>query len=216
MTNVILVAIVAGLIFLAVSPSRWYKGFMPPASTRQGGEWSPAPELMLPTPRPVRITWQGIFIGVCGAIIVSFLLLLWIFFIGDTFYEAIARNPQDKVLWLVAVIVFGGFGLLIGVVFKSFFWPSRELQLLRRGRPARAVITEVRTSVTSTGFGTSYRVTFEFQDEVHNATNGSFGWFLPWPPETGDIVTALYDPDDPKRCMLYPARGYGIARPKTS
>src|SRR3989441_4390926 len=48
----------------------------PPASTKQGGEWSPPPELTLPTPRPVRITSQGIFIRVCGAIIVSFLLTI--------------------------------------------------------------------------------------------------------------------------------------------
>jgi hypothetical protein len=213
MVDAILVAIVAGLIFVAVSPSRWYGGFIPPASTRQGGEWSPAPELTLPTPRPVRITWQGIFIRVSGAIIVSFLLFLW-FFIGDRFYEGIAHNPQERVMSLVAVALFLAFGLLIGVVFKSFFWPSMELQLLRRGSPARALITEVRTLFTR--YGRSCRVTFEFRDEVHNATKGSFDWFLSWPPETGDIVTALYDPDDPKRCTLYPARSYGIARPKTS
>src|ERR1700674_3704912 len=44
---------------------QWYSDIRP-ASTKQGGEWSPAPELALPTPRPVRITWQGIFIRVCG------------------------------------------------------------------------------------------------------------------------------------------------------
>jgi hypothetical protein len=183
-------------------------------STKQGGEWSPAPELALPTPRPVRITWQGIFIRVCGAIIVSFLLFLW-FFIGDMVYEGIARNPQERVLSLVAVALVVGFGLLIGVVFKSFFWPSMERQLLRRGRPARAVITEVRSSFTGYG-GSSFRVTFEFQDEVHNAMKGSCDWFLSWTPEIGDIVTAIYDPDDTKRCTLYPARSYGITRPTTS
>jgi hypothetical protein len=183
-------------------------------STKQGGEWSPAPELTLPTPRPVRITWRGIFIRVCGAIIVSFLLCLW-FFIGDTVYEGIARNPQERVMSLVAVALVVGFGLLTGVVFKYFFWPSMEMQLLRMGSPARAVITEVRSSFTGYG-GSSFRVTFEFRDEVHNAMKGSCDWFLSWTPETGDIVTAIYDPDDTKRCTLYPARSYGITRPKTS
>jgi len=103
--TVIVIAIIAGLIFLTVSPNRWYKGLIPPASTRDGGEWSPAPELLLPTPRPVRITWQGIFIGVCGVIIVSFLLFVWIVFIGDPLYEAILRNPQNKIFCLVAVVL---------------------------------------------------------------------------------------------------------------
>ena len=114
---------------------------------------------------------------------------------------------------LVAVAIFVAFGLLTGVVVKSFFWP-RELKLLRWGSPARAVITKVRMQLSN--YGISYGVTFEFRDEVRNATKGSFDWFLSWTPETGDIVTALYDPDDPKRCTLYPARSYGIARPKTS
>jgi hypothetical protein len=210
----ILVATVAALIFIAVSPSRWYGRLVPPASTKQGEEWSPAPELTLPTPRPTRITWQGVLIRVCGAIIVSFLLFLW-FFMGYTFYRGIARIPQERVMSLVAVAIFVAFGLLTGVVFKSFFGPSVEMQLLRRGSPARAVITEVRMLPTLS-YGRSYRVTFEFRDEVNNATKGSFDWFLIWTPQTGDIVTALYDPDDTKRCTLYPARSYGIARPKTS
>jgi hypothetical protein len=210
LVNVIVVVAAAAIIFVGVR--QWYSAIHP-ASTKQGGEWSPAPELTLPTPRPVRITWQGIFIRVCAAIIVSFLLFLW-FFIGYTVYEGIARNPQERLMSLVAVALFLAFGLLTGVVFKSFFWPSMELQLLRRGSPARAAITEVRTLFT--GYGRSCRVTFEFRDEVQNATKGSFDWFLSWTPETGDIVTALYDPDNPKRCTLYPARTYGIARPKTS
>jgi len=98
---------------------------------------------------------------------------------------------------------------MIGVVFKSLLWPSGDLQLLSRGRPARAVITQVRSYVGK--YGNSYRVSFEFQDEVHNVMKGSCGWFLFWPPEVGDIVTALYNPDDPKRCTLYPVRRYGIA-----
>jgi hypothetical protein len=183
------------------------------ASTKQDGEWSPAPELKLPTPRPVRMTWQGIFIRVCGAVIVSFLLFLW-FLIGDRIFEGIARNPQERAMSLVAVAVFLTFGLLTGAVFKSLFWTSMELRLVREGSPARAVITKVRSY--NTGYGTSFRVTFEFRDQVHNATKGSCGWFLPRTPETGDIVTALFDPDDSKRCTLYPGRIYKIPRPKTS
>jgi hypothetical protein len=112
------------------------------------------------------------------------------------------------------VVLFAAFGLMIGVVFKSLLWPSGELQLLSRGRPARAVITQVRSYVGK--YGNSYRVSFEFHDEVHNVMKGSCGWFLFWPPEVGDIVTALYNPDDPKRCTLYPVRRYGIARAMTS
>jgi type IV secretory pathway TrbD component len=209
----IVVAIVAGLIFVAVSPRRWYARFIPPASTKQGGEWSPPPELTLPTPRPVRITWHRIFIRVCGAIIVSFLLFFW-FFIGDAVYYAIARNPQERVMSLVAVAVFVAFGLLTGVVFKSFFWPSRESKLLRWGSPARAVITEVRTHASN--YSVSYSVAFEFRDDAHTTARGSVDWFLSWTPETGDVVTALYDPDNPKRCTLYPARSYRIAKPKLS
>jgi hypothetical protein len=206
----IVVAVVGGLILAAVS--RWYGGSaIPPASTKQAGEWSPPPELTLPTPRPVRIRAQGIFLKVCGAIIVSFLLFFW-FFIGDTFYEAIARNPQERVLSLVAVAIFVAFGVLTGGVFKFFFWPSRELKLLRLGSPARAVITEVRTQPSK--YDISYGVTFEFRDDAHNTTRGSVNWFLSWTPETGDVVTALYDPNNPKRCTLYPARSYGIAVPR--
>ena len=210
LVKVVVVVAIAAIIFVIAKQWHWD---IPPAWTKQGGNWSPPPELTLPTPRPVRITWQGIFIRVCGAIIVSFLLFLW-FFIGDTVYEAITRNPQERVLSLVAVALVVGFGLLIGVVIKSF-WPSMELQLLRRGRPARAIITEVRLYFTAYG-GSSFRVTFEFQDEVHNAMKGSCGWFLSWTPEIGDTVTVLFDPDDTKRCTLYPARSYAIARQKTS
>ena len=46
-----------------------------------------------------------------------------------------------------------------------------ELKLLRRGSPARAVITEVRTLPSK--YDRSYRVIFEFQDEAHNATKDS-------------------------------------------
>ena len=212
LVNVIVVVAVAAIIF--VGARQWYSAIHH-ASTKQGGEWIPAPELTLPTPRPVRIRWQGILIRVCGAIIVSFLLFVW-FFIGASVYPgiAIALNPEERVMSLVAVALFLAFGLLTGVVFKSFFWPSRELQLLRRGSPVRAVITEVR--MLPSNFSRCYRVTFEFRDEVNNTTTGSFDWFLSWTPETGDIVTALYDPDDPKRCTLYPARSYWIARPKKS
>jgi hypothetical protein len=205
--NVIVGVAVAAIIFVGVK--QWYSDIRP-ASAPHAGEWSPAPELALPTPRPIRLTWQGIFIRVCGAIIVSFLLCLW-FFIGDTVYEGIARNPEERGLSLVAVALVAGFGLLIGVVFKSFFGPSMERQLLRMGRPARAVITEVRPYVTGYG-GCRFRVTFEFKDEVHDAMKGSCDWFLSWTPEIGDIVTAIYDPDDTKHYTLYPARSYGIAR----
>lgn len=216
--NVVVVVAIAAIILVSVRRAweAWHSAI--PASTRQGREWIPAPELTLPTPRPVRITWQGILIRGCGAIIVSFLLCLW-FFIGYTFYQGIVRTPQHGVYPLVAVAIavaiFVAFGLLTGVVFKSFFWPSMELQLLRRGGPARAVITKVRMLPTISNWW-SYRVTFEFRDEVNNETKGSSDWFLSWTPETGDIVTALYDPDDPKRCTLYPARSYWIARPKKS
>jgi hypothetical protein len=210
--TLIVVLVFGGLILAAVS--RWYGGsFLPPASTKQGGEWSPPPELTLLTPRPVRIRAQGIFLRVCGAIIVSFLLFFW-FFIGVTFYEAIARNPQERVFSLVAMAIFVAFGVLTGGVFKFFFWPSKELKLLRWGSPARAVITKVRTQPSQ--YGISYSVTFEFRDDAHDTTRGSVNWFLSWTPETGDVATALYDPDNPKRCTLYPARSYGIAKPKLS
>ena len=101
----LLVAIVAAILFIAVSPSRWYERFIPPASTRQGGEWSPAPEPSSPAPRRVRISWRGIFVRVCGAIIVSFLLFPW-FFLGDTFYEGTVHNPQGRVFPFVAVAFF--------------------------------------------------------------------------------------------------------------
>lgn len=210
----IVVAVVGGLIFAAVS--RWYGGSaIPPAPSKRGGEWSPPPELTLPTPRPVRIRAQGIFLRVCGAIIVGFLLFFW-FFIGASVYPGIAivRNPQERAMSLIAVAIFVAFGLLTGVVFKFFFWRSRELKLLRWGSPARAVITAVRTQPSA--YGRSYSVTFEFRDDAHNTTRGSADWFLSWTPETGDVVTALYDSDNPKRCTLYPARSYGIARPKLS
>jgi len=81
-------------------------------------------------------------------------------------------------------------------------------------RPIKITIPEVRNSVGK--YGSSYRVAFEFQDEAHNTTKGSCDWFLFWPPEVGDTVTALYNPDDPKRCTLYPTRGYSIAGAITS
>lgn len=208
----IVVAAFGGLILAAVS--LWYGGsFLRPASAKPGGEWRSPPELTLPTPRPVRIRAQGIFLRVCGAIIVSFLVFFW-FFIGVTFYEAIARNPQERAFSLVAVTIFAAFGVLTGALFKFFFWPSKELKLLRWGSPARAVITNVRTQPSN--YEISYGVTFEFRDDAHNTTRGSVNWFLSWTPETGDVVTALYDPDIPKRCTLYPARSYEIAKPKLS
>lgn len=67
----IVVATVAALIFIAVEARPMVRAFGPPASTTQGGESSLSPELTLPTPRPIRITWRGARIRVCGAIIVT-------------------------------------------------------------------------------------------------------------------------------------------------
>lgn len=204
----ILVALLAGLIYAVVA--LWYGRAATPPKLIEGVEgWSPPPELTIPTPRPVRLTLRGILPRVCGAIFFLGFCLMVLFGFGATPFRTLWGALQDPVFFLLVVAILVAVGVLIGVV---FFKPSHEQKLLKWGKPARAVITEVRRLPIRSA--ASYSVTFEFLDDARNPAKGSSDWFLSETPKSGDVQTVLYDPDNPRRSTLYPARSYKIAEPK--
>jgi len=191
-----------------------------PATTANadiGQLWSPPQELTLPTPRPVRRVKRGRgarFFGygphfVAGPIIFGSIPALFVLGWSDE-YRSTLWTPLD----LYALSVAG----VEGMVFLLFWWlyhstyRKRE-QLLMWGRPARAVVTHVVFEQ-----GRNYRrwvSTLEYQDDagklVKTKLSSRSSVF-----STNQVLTVLYDPDKPRRYMIYPVVGFEIAEPKGS
>jgi len=183
-------------------------GANPPELEGGPAVWNPPPELTLATPRHVDITFGGAFYWACGAVIFAFCALILAWF-ADALVEGIMRDPHQVGVFLFGVAIFLAVAFLIGWYFLR---PSLERKLLKWGQPARAVITKVRWQPSN--YGPSYSVKFEFLDGAGKSFLGSADWFYSRKPDSGEVQTILFDPRNPRRSALYPARGYRIKEPK--
>jgi hypothetical protein len=132
----------------------------------------------------------------------------------------------------------------------SYFRLHRAERLLRWGRPARALVTDVRETRPGGGTGAAvgglaggavgglaeaaargaaggliggltaeaargYRFTLQYHDDagsvVKSETRSSSRKF-----SINQVLTVLYDPDKPKRCVTYPVAGYEVGGPEGS
>ena len=76
----------------------------------------------------------------------------------------------------------------------------KQRNLLERGQAVGAIVT----GVAATRGGK--RVSFRFLDSVGNIVTGSSPMRAVEAPSPGTVVTAIYDPEKPRRNLLYPAQ----------
>ncbi|MFZ0957271.1 MAG: hypothetical protein WAN60_13065 [Candidatus Sulfotelmatobacter sp.] len=153
-------------------------------------EWRLPPELNLPAPRPVTSGRLGTRLRRS----IPFLLLLM--FLGLITWQTTWR------LWPSAVL--GSLFLLIG-----YFTHKKEQNLLKWGKPARAVVTSF--SMGGAGGGGAWQL--EYHDAAGNLIKGSVSRGS---PPKNPVLTVLYDPDKPHRFTPYPVARYQIVAPESS
>jgi len=197
--------------------------------------WTPPQELALPTPRPIRRThwltaargqgvidlasrafWSFILLGILAA----FIYLSWgslkFHYYHSPFWRDMLKyfldNPRAAVERVLESL---GLGISIALVPtlvtllvllpRSYFALRRTERLLRRGKPARAVVTEVSGPPTRG----DWKFNLEFQDSagslVQTWATGSSQRF-----SRGQVLTILYDPEEPNTWITYPVPGYEV------
>ncbi|MGA2985017.1 MAG: DUF3592 domain-containing protein [Terriglobia bacterium] len=189
--------------------------------------WSLPPELDLPTPRPVRREQLGIRMLRSFKRLLPVIAILGLFTIIVMIRRGIRPGtllnapsvdfpailnflwPAHMPEWqLWPRIIFVGF---VGVIVLSgYFRRKKQRKLLRWGKPACAVVTGC--SGGDKG-GTIW--TLQYRDATGNLVETDL---TSWSSRnaTGQVLTVLYDPDKPSRCITYPVGGYEIGVPENS
>ena len=183
-------------------------------------EWSLPPELNLPTPRPVRSAPLGTRL-LRSLPRLTFLTLLAIFIYSLGYLYTHGSGPQDLpsfifhgfldflqapqwqrwMLW--PSVIFGGLAGLTAL--PGLFDRRKKQRLLKWGKPARAVVTRM----------TSRLWHLEYHDAAGTLVKRIVGTnILPQPGE--QVLTLLYDPDNPDQYMTYPDARYKIGEPENS
>ena len=189
--------------------------------------WSLPPELDLPTPRPVRREQLGIRMLRSFKRLLPVIAILGLFTIivmirrgirpgtllnaPSVDFPAIlnflwpAHMPQWQ-LW--PRIIFAGFLGLI--VLGGYFRRRKQRKLLRWGKPACAVVTGCQGGAQGRTIWT-----LQYRDAGGNLVESELTTSSVR-SATGQVLTVLYDPDKPSRCITYPVGGYEIGIPENS
>ncbi len=191
-------------------------------------EWSLPPELSLPTPRHVRGAPLGArLLRSLPRILFLIVLASFIYTIGflSTHVTPVARDqsvpsyifdafldmlqaflqvPQWQRWMLWPSVIFWGLTGLSAL--PGHFRRRKEQKLLRWGKPARAVVTDVLHSPGGPKSSGSTRSKLEYQDDASNLVRGYVDRKL----SQNQVLTVLYDPDKPSRFTTYPVAGYEI------
>jgi len=197
-------------------------------------EWRLPPELNLPTPRRVRsaplgarllrslprilfLTVLAIFIYTVGFLythvvpvareesVPSFLFHAFLAMAHD-FLQA----PQWQRWMLWPSVIFGSVAGLSAL--PRHFKRRKEKKLLRWGKPARAVVTDVVHHPGGPKSSGSTESKLEYQDDGGNLVKGYVDRKL----SQTQVLTILYDPDKPSRFTTYPVAGYEVGIPENS
>jgi hypothetical protein len=186
--------------------------------------WSPPQELTLPTPRPIK--GKGVarahYLRSVGGNLLLFggmALVAWILSglsrapgatMGAKWERYVEGGPYE---WLnLALLVYSG-GFFVWVFLT--LWYRKAERLLRWGKPARAVVTDVQYRSThdkSETIGGHWESKLEYQDDAGNIIRRT----IHAGKRKNEVLTVLYDPDKPKKFMVYPVREYEIGGPEGS
>ena len=187
--------------------------------------WSLPQELTLPTPRPIKGKGVAVarYLRIVGGSVLAFGgvdLAAWILSgllrapgatIGAKWERYVAGGPYEW-LNLFMILYVGGF-----VVWLFYYlWYRKAERLLKWGKPARAVVTDVEYVDhydAKTGSSSAHwESKLEYQDDAGNLIRRKIrGGF-----KKNQVLTVLYDPDKPTKVMVYPVDGYEIGEPEGS
>lgn len=197
-------------------------------------EWNLPPELNLPTPRPVRsaplatrllrslprllfLMVLAIFIYTIGFLythatrgardesVPSFL-----FHVSQQMFSDFSHAPRWQPWMLWPSIIFWGIAGLSAL--PGHFKRQKEKKLLRWGKPARAVVTDILHSPGGPHSSGSTRSKLEYHDDAGNPVKGIVDRRL----SRNQVLTVLYDPEKPSRFTTYPVARYVIGEPGSS
>jgi hypothetical protein len=196
--------------------------------------WSLPAELDLPTPRRVRSAPLGArLLRSLPRLLLLMVLAIFIFTIGFLYTHPTHGARDESVpsfLFHVSQQMFADFSharqwqpwmLWPSMIFLGFTGLSalpghlrrrKQKKLLRRGKPARAVVTAVLHRPGSPKSSGGTRSKLEYQDDAGNAVTGYVDRKL----FQDQVLTVLYDPDKPSRFTTYPVAGYEIGIPGDS
>lgn len=150
-------------------------------NTDSGQPWSPPQELMLPIPRPIKgmEVAAARYIRIVGGVLISFggmALFGWALFglswaPGTTIgakWEQFPAGPSFARISM-SLIVYGSFFLAWLI---CLFWFRKSEWLLKLGKPARAVVIDVRRSRVPSRCDPDFTITFEFHDSIGKLVKG--------------------------------------------
>jgi hypothetical protein len=192
-------------------------------------EWSLPPELNLPPPRPVRKGRLGIRMlrSLPSVLIITVVMGFLTFKEINWSHVPWKRFTFQAVLnflqaphwqrWMIGPsIVLVGWGIVGLYLLSGYFKRRKQQRFLRWGKPARAVVTDCKTS-TQQGKNPTTWWTLQYQDAAGSLIQASLtGDNMPFGSKPGTVLAVLYDPDNPSRCIGYPVRGYEIVVPENS
>ena len=189
--------------------------------------WSPPRELLLPIPRTVtgkkaatnrttRIVCISFFSIAAAALLGWLLLALWLG-PGATLsakWDWFNTTGQAGVWLFLSFLMYPT--LLFGALF-AYRGTLQEQRLLELGKPARAVVTKVEPYIVRTRYRSSrcYGFSVEYRDEMDNPIK-SVVYLATQSFSENDVLTVVYHPHQPSKCIAYPVPGYEVAEPKGS
>lgn len=179
--------------------------------------WSPPPELLLPTPRPIKGKGVAVFryLRILGGYFFFFggiPLIAWILSglsrspgatVGAKWERYVEGGPYE---WLnLALVVYAG-GFVVWLFY--YLWYRKAERLLKWGKPARAVVTRVWERYDpKKGSSSSYwESQLEYHDDAGNLVKRTVRRRLP----KDRVLTVLYGPGKPKKFTVYPVAGYEV------
>lgn len=107
-------------------------------------------------------------------------------------------------------VIFAGIAGLSAL--PGHFKGRKEKKLLRWGKPARAVVTDILHSPGGPHSSGSTRSKLEYHDDAGNLVKGIVDRKL----SQNQVLTILYDPEKPSRFTTYPVARYVIGEPGSS
>ncbi len=126
-------------------------------------------------------------------------------------HDIFMKSLQNPVTW----IFLGMYAFILALfVWTAKLWLKQQQKLIDTGVRTQGVIKDIVSHIDSRGRTTQYIVVeFKTRDgqtivEHSNASFGSlFLYFLKkkgYPVDKGDMVEVVYDPEDPKKFVIYP------------
>jgi hypothetical protein len=191
--------------------------------------WIPPHELMLPTPRPIKgrevvvarriRTIGGILIFAGGTTLLGWLLLGLSWSAGTTIgikWEHFLTGPYFTP-YSMSLLIYEAVSLTWFVSLVQF---RRTERLLNSGKPAAAVVIDIRKVRLPSLCDPDFKITFQFCDDTGHIQNGTisdrinakegFAGMTSSHFSVNQALTVLCDPAKPKKFLVYPPPGYEI------